>query len=85
MRPFVIFGMNAIAVYMLSELLAEVLDAIRWQSGAARVSLQGWLYAHCFAPIGAPYIASFLWAFAFVLAMYAAAYALYRKKWFLRV
>jgi predicted acyltransferase len=84
-RPFVILGMNAIAIYMLSELLEETLNWIQWQSGAAQITLRSWLYANCFAPFAPPYVASLLWALAFVLTMYAAAYALYRRKWFLRV
>jgi predicted acyltransferase len=75
-QPFVIIGMNAITVYMLSELLAISLNVLR---------LQGWLYQHWFQVLASPRNASLLWAIAFTLLMYLAAYALYRKKWFLRV
>ena len=75
-RPFVILGMNAIAVYMLSELLAISLD---------RLGLHDWMYRHGFAVLATPRNASLLWAIAFTLLMYGAAYILYRKKWFLRV
>jgi predicted acyltransferase len=75
-QPFVIMGMNAIAVYMLSELLAISLDVSR---------LHDWIYGHWFAVLASPQNASLLWAIAFTLLMYLAAYALYRKKWFLRV
>jgi predicted acyltransferase len=84
-QPFVVFGMNAIVIYMLSELLAIALGSIHWRTAAGTISLQSWLYDHCFAPLASPYNAALLWALAFVLLMYLAAYALYRRKWFIRV
>jgi len=75
-QPFVIMGLNAIAVYMLSELLAISLNALR---------LQEWLYQHCFLVLASPRNASLLWAIVFTLLMYLAAYLMYRKRWFLRV
>jgi predicted acyltransferase len=75
-RPFVIMGMNAIAIYMLSELLAISLSALQ---------LQDWIYRHFFLVLASPRNASLLWAVSFTLLMYAAAFVMYRKKWFLRV
>jgi len=75
-QPFVILGMNAITIYMLSELLAISLD---------RLGLHDWIYQHWFAALASPCNASLLWAIAFTLLMYVPAYILYRKKWFLRV
>jgi predicted acyltransferase len=75
-QPFIIMGMNAIVVYMLSELLAISLDVLR---------LHDWLYRHCFAVLASPRNASLLWAIAFTLLMYLAAYIMYRKRWFPRV
>ena len=84
-QPLVVFGMNAIAIYMLSELLAIALMSIHWHAAAGTISLQSWLFDHCFAPLASPYDAALVWALAFVLLMYVAAYALYRRKWFIRV
>jgi predicted acyltransferase len=75
-RPFVIMGMNSIAVYMASELGAELLGATGWQQS---------IYNAVFAPIASPVNASLLYAVAYVLCMYAIAYVMYRKKWFWRV
>ncbi len=74
-KPFLIFGRNAIAIYMLSELLAEALG----------ITVQDWLYRTLFAPVGNPYIASLLWALAFTLLMYLAAWGLYKKNWVIRI
>jgi predicted acyltransferase len=84
-KPFVIMGMNAITVYMLSELLAIALDFIHVQAGSGTISLQQWLYRTCFLPIASPYNASLLWALAFTLLMYLAAYGMYRKNWIVRI
>jgi predicted acyltransferase len=75
-KPFVIMGMNAITVYMLSELLASTLDA---------TGLHEWLYQHGFAVLASPPNASLLWAVSFTLLMYLAAYAMYRKNWVVRI
>ena len=84
-QPAVIMGMNAITIYMLSELLAIGLGAIHWGKGAAAMNSQSWLYRTCFVPFASPYNASLLWALAFTLLMYAASYAMYKRKWFVRI
>ena len=80
-RPFVIFGMNAIALYMVSEGLAELLDGVRVGAG----SLQQYIYRSWFVPLGSPANASLLYSLAFVAVVYGVAYGMYRRGWFLRV
>ena len=80
-RPLVILGMNAIAVYMASELLDVTLESIHLGS----VTLRVWLYQTLFAPLASPINASLLFAVAYTLLMFLIAYALYRRGWFLRV
>ncbi len=75
-KPLVIFGMNAIALYMISEGLAELLDGLHWQQS---------IYRSVFVPLASPANASLLYSLAFVAVIYAAAYFLYRRGWFLRV
>ena len=75
-KPLVIMGMNAIAVYLASEFLDEALGA---------TGLHRWLFTHLFAWPASPYNASLLYAVAYVLVMYLIAYALYCRNWFLRV
>jgi predicted acyltransferase len=84
-KPLAILGMNAIAVYLLSELTAEVLSAIRWSSAAGPVSLQKYLYRTMFTPLGSPPVASLYYSLAFTAAMYLAAYGMYRRGWFFRI
>jgi predicted acyltransferase len=85
LRPAVILGMNAIAVYMVSELLDVTLSAIRWGSGASATSLRLWLYQTVFAPLASAINASLLYALCYTLLLYLVAYAMYRRNWFWRV
>ncbi len=80
-KPFVIIGMNAITVYMISELLDEVINSVT----IGKVSVQEWLYQHLFVPIASPMNASLLWALSYTLLMFVIAYFMYRRKWFLKV
>ncbi len=84
-KPLVVLGMNAITVYLASELLAETLDSIRWISGAGPISLRAWLFQQLFAPLAAPINASLLYAVAYVLLMYLLAWGMHRRGWYLRV
>lgn len=79
-RPFVILGMNAISIYMVSELLAETLGSIHTASG----SLRSVIFDSVFTPIASPYNASLLYAISFTLVMFAVAYGMHRKGWYLR-
>jgi len=75
-RPFVILGMNSIAIYVASEFL----DLILWMTGTRRP-----LYQKLFVPLASPYNASVLYACAYVGVMFVLAWAMYRRGWFLRV
>jgi len=83
-KPLVIMGMNAITVYMVSELLDQVFNAIHINSGGHAVTLHAWLGA-LFGAVASPYNASLLFAVSYTLLMYLVAYMMYRRDWFLRV
>ncbi len=79
-KPLVILGMNAIAIYVVSEALDKTLYSI-----GGSVSLHVWLYQKVFAPLASPFNASLLYAVTYTLLMYLVAYTMYRRGWFLRV
>lgn len=83
-KPLAIMGMNAIAVYLASELLDEALGAVHWTADGQAMNLHRWLYSTLFA-LASPVNASLLFAIAYMLLMYALAYMMYRRRWFLRV
>lgn len=80
-KPLFIMGMNAIAVYMASELVDVTLGWIH----VGDISLRTWIFQTVFAPIASPINASFLYALVYTLSMYLLAYGLYRRKWFIKV
>lgn len=82
-RPLAIMGMNAIAVYLASELVEEALSLIH-PGGRASPSVHEWIYQNLFAPLASPRNASLAYAICYVLLMYAIAYAMYKKRWFLK-
>jgi predicted acyltransferase len=79
-RPLAILGMNAIAVYLASEFLDEALGLVR----VGGISLHAWIFRNWFAPFASPRNASLAFAVCYVLLMYAIAYGMYRKRWFLK-
>jgi predicted acyltransferase len=82
-RPLVIMGMNAIAVYLASELLEEILSLIH-VGGPASPSVHEWIYQTLFAPLASPRNASLAYAICYVLLMYGIAYGMYKKSWFVK-
>jgi predicted acyltransferase len=84
-RPLVIMGMNAITVYMASELLDELISSIEFRHGAGSISIRDWIYQTLFVPVWPPSVAALFYGVAVMLVMYALAYVLYRREWFLRV
>ena len=85
-QPFVIYGMNALFLYALSDLVAKLLGALRWTQvdGSAR-NLQDALYAPIQALPVAPEMASLIFAIAFNACMFMVAWLLWRKRWFIKV
>ena len=96
-KPFAIYGMNAITVFMLAGLLGRILPAIKVTSAAGRkIGLQTYLYNHLCAPFASPDTAPFfgflaspnnaslMWALMYVTVLYLVAYVMYRRKWFLK-
>ncbi|MES2127527.1 MAG: hypothetical protein V4463_09670 [Pseudomonadota bacterium] len=80
-KPLVIYGMNALFIFAFSGLVAKMLGFIK----IGDVSLGRMLYAPVRAlPIG-PVNTSLLYAVLFNAAMFAVAWAMWRKKWFVKV
>jgi predicted acyltransferase len=64
-RPFVILGLNAIALYTLSGLLSKFLSSHRIAGADGQsISWSRHLYGTWFVPLASPINASLLWAFA---------------------
>jgi predicted acyltransferase len=82
-RPFVIFGKNAIAAFMLSHLFARVLVyGVRFEDG---VSLKDWIYRHTFGAGGSTQLTSVGYAFTYLLIWLGIMGVMDRKKLYLKV
>jgi predicted acyltransferase len=78
--PFAVLGLNALAVFFLSTLVARLLIAIQVASAGGRPrALHAVLYDALFAPWAAPPVASLAWALANVLIWLLAMWPLARS------
>jgi predicted acyltransferase len=96
-KPFAIYGMNAITMFMLAGLSGRIMAVIKVTNAAGKhVGLQTYLYQTLCAPFASPETApcfgflasrnnaSLMWALMYVAALYLVAYGMYRRKWFLK-
>ncbi len=97
-KPFAIYGMNAITVFVLAGVLGRLSLEVKVAAADGRaVALKTFLYESFFAPFASPDTAPFfgllasprnaslLWALLYVTGLYLVAYLMYRRKWFVRV
>jgi predicted acyltransferase len=88
--PFVVFGVNALAVFVLTGLVARAMTLREWWNlprpdGTRGATLQAYIYQHLFASWLAPANASLAYAVCFVLVWLGLMALLYRKKIFIKV
>lgn len=79
--PLVVYGMNAMAAYIASWLLETFVEVIK----IGGKTLHHVVFERVFAPFLSPVNASLGYSLAFDLVMFAFAYFLYRKQWFLKL
>lgn len=84
-KPFVILGVNALALYAFSSLLVSALSSISVTAGdGGAVSLLGLIYARGFEPLASPKNASLLYALANLAVLFLILLWMYRRRIFLR-
>ncbi len=85
-KPAVVFGSNALVVFVGSGILARLLVMIKVTgTEGATISLKSWLYARLFAVWAGPTNGSLLFAVVFILFWLAILWGLYARRWFIRV
>jgi predicted acyltransferase len=85
-KPFIIFGTNALALYFLAELFANIIGVVSFtRAGGDRVALQTLIYEHLFASWAAPKNASLAFAVGTVLFWLGVMSLLYRRRIFIKV
>lgn len=82
---WLVFGSNAIAAYLFSELLPGVLQTVRFGDGGERTDPIGFALDHVFARIPDPGWAAFAYSVSFAAVCFVPVWILYRRRIFLRV
>jgi predicted acyltransferase len=85
-KPFVIFGVNALALYVFSGILARILGVIKVAGTEGReITAQKWIFDTFFAPLGSPVNASLYFALTYILFWLFLMWLLYRKRIYIKV
>ena len=85
-KPFVIFGVNALPLFVFSGIVARMLGAFRVSGPDGQpVSLQKWIYENIFLSIAQPIDASLMYAITFILFWLFLMWLLYRKRIYVKV
>ena len=85
MWPWIVFGSNAIAAYMISELLPEGMGVFSFQSGGRKLNVFSWTRIHFFGQIPDPGWACFAYSVSFLALCFIPIWILYRKRIFLKI
>ena len=84
--PFLIFGMNAIAAYVLSDLVFKTIREVKITlPDGTRTRLRSYLFDSLFAPLGNGRLASLLFAMSFVFLIFLVMWGMWKKRWFLKI
>jgi predicted acyltransferase len=84
-RPFLWLGSNAILAYALSTFVAKLGYTIKVPDGKHAIEVQTWVFNHWFAPMATAKNASLAFALSYLAMWTLVAWALYRKKIFVKV
>jgi predicted acyltransferase len=84
--PFVVFGVNALPLFVFSGIMARMLGAMRVTGNdGQRISLHSWIFDNIYLSIAPPVDASLGYAVSFILVWLFLMWMLYRKRIFVRV
>jgi predicted acyltransferase len=83
--PLLVFGSNAIAAFVISELFVETMLWIKVSDAGKTITSWNWLYVHCFSHGHSTEITSVAFALAFVLLCFLPNWFLWHKRIFLKI
>jgi predicted acyltransferase len=86
-KPFVIFGVNALALFAFSGVMARLLGMIRVAGPEAGkdITLQQWIFGNLFLSWASPVNASLAYAICFIMFWLFLMWLLYRKRIYIKV
>ncbi len=84
-RPFVVFGVNALALFVFSGMLARVMGMIRIPAADEKtISLQQWIFNELFLSWAEPVNASLAYALCYILFWFYLMWLLYRRRIYIK-
>lgn len=85
-KPFVIFGVNALALFVFSGLLSRIFSLIKTtRMNGNQGNLQTWIFEHLFLSWASPINASLAYALTYILFWLLLMWLLYRKRIYIKV
>src|SRR5690554_554675 len=84
-KPFQVYGMNAITVFFLSGIVGRLMHFIKITEAERTVDLKSYLFNNLFLSWLEPINASLLWAIMYILVWLGLMWILYTKKIFIKV
>ncbi len=86
LQPSLVYGTNAITVFVLSGIFAKLLFLITFTvSDGSKISLKGWIYQNLYTSWLSDINASLAFAISFIVVMYLLMLILYKKKIFIKI
>ena len=86
LQPSLVYGMNAITVFVLSGIFAKILYLITLtQADGSEITLKGWIYQNLFVSWLGDINGSLGFAITFIFIMYLLMLILYKKKIFIKI
>ncbi|MFB0564634.1 MAG: acyltransferase family protein [Candidatus Aminicenantaceae bacterium] len=83
--PFLIFGTNAITVYVASSIMAKLAVLIKVSAGSQALSLKTYIYKYIFVPLGGSLNGSLMFPLFLLLIWLGIMIPLYKKKIFIKI
>ena len=85
-KPFQVYGLNAITVFFLSGIVGRMMYMIKWETAeGTMISVKDYLFQTFFLSWLQPINASLAWAIAYILIWLGLMWILYAKKIFIKV
>lgn len=85
-KPFVIFGVNALALFIGSGLMERIMGIIKVTGANGKeTNLQDWIYTTVFVPLADDKTSSLMFAVSFILVWLFLMWLLYRKRIYIKV
>jgi len=85
-KPFVIFGMNALTLFIFSGLFARFMSIVKvGELDGKPISIQQWIFNNIYLAIASPINASLFFAISFILFWLFLMWLLYRKRIYIKV